>query len=78
MKSDKISCPYFLIFPEYRPIKSVTDGPRRFIVLNDSAIPKTVIKIYFNFLLKDLELFEYCRSNSYTTANKNFVQFADL
>ena len=40
---------YFLYFPINMPSKSVTVGLGRFIVLNVSASPKMVIKMYFNF-----------------------------
>ena len=40
---------YLLYFPRNRPSKSVTIGQGRFIVLNDSASPKRVVKIHFNF-----------------------------
>ena len=42
---------------------------------NDSASPKMVIQIYFNFFqifLKVLELFEGRRGDPYMTANGNF------
>ena len=45
----KISCLYLLLFSRNKPSNSVTDRPGWFIVLNDSAIPKMVIKIYLNF-----------------------------
>ena len=43
----KISRPYL----SYFHTKSNTVGPDRFIVLNDSADPKMVTQIYFNFFL---------------------------
>ena len=43
----KISRPYILYFPINKPSKSVTFGPGRFIILNDSSSPKIVIQIYF-------------------------------
>ena len=56
----KILLPYFLYFLRNKLSKSVTVGLGRacfgrvgsgwFIVLNDSASPKMVIKIYFSFL----------------------------
>ena len=70
---------YLLYFPINKTSKNITVGPGRFIVLNDSASPKMVMKAYFNFfrfLLKVLELFEYWRGNPYITTNKNFVSFA--
>ena len=54
-------------------------GPDRSIVLNDSASPKMVIKIYSNFLqlfVKVLQLFECRRSDPYMTAYRNFVRFS--
>ena len=41
---------YLLLFPRNKPSKSVTVGSDRFIVLNDSASPKMVMKMYFNFV----------------------------
>ena len=45
---DKISPPYLLYFLRNKPLKSVTVGSGRSIILKDSARPKIVIKIYFN------------------------------
>ena len=45
----KMSRPYLSYFPKNKPWNSVTIGPGRFIVLNDSASPKMVIQIYLNF-----------------------------
>ena len=67
----KISHLYLIYFPKNKPSNSVTvrSGrvqPGRFIVLNDSASPEMVIKIYFNFFrlfLKVLELFQYRRGD---------------
>ena len=47
--------------------------PCRFIVLNDSASPKLVIRIYSNFF-KVLELFECRRGDPFMIANRNFVE----
>ena len=49
----EISRPYLLKFPRNKPSKSVTVALRRvwssrFIVLNDSANPKMVIKMYIS------------------------------
>ena len=38
---------YHLYFPRSKLSNSVTIGPGQFIVLNDSASPKMVIKLYF-------------------------------
>ena len=54
-------------------------GPGRFLVLNDPASPKTVLKMYlhfFIFFLKVLELLECRRGDPYMIANRNFVRFA--
>ena len=75
----KISRLYLSNFLRNKPSKSVTVGPGRFIVLNDSADPKMVIKLYFNFydfFLKVLEQSEGRRGDPYMTANRNFVRFA--
>ena len=56
----KILLLYLIYYRRYRPSKSVTVGTGRFIVLNDSASTNMVTKMYLNFFLKDLELFE-CR-----------------
>ena len=48
-------------------------------VLNDSAGPKVVIKLHFNFFrsfLKVLKLSECRRGDPLMTANKNFIPFA--
>ena len=70
---------YLLDFPRNKLSKSVTVGSDRFIVLNDSTSPKMIIKIYFNFFqifVKVLELFGCCWGKPYTTADGNFVSFA--
>ena len=46
----KISRPHFIHFLTNKPLKSVIVGSGWFIVLNDSASPKMVIKIDFNIL----------------------------
>ena len=76
----KISGSYLLYFLRNKPSKSDTVGsgqvgPGQFIILNYSASPKMVIKIYFNLFrfLKVLEVFECSRGDPYTTANRNFV-----
>ena len=43
------SRPFLLYFLRNNSSKSVTVGLGRFIVLNDSASPKIVLKMYFNF-----------------------------
>ena len=55
----KLSRLFLLNFPSNRPSKSVTVGKGPVIVLNDSANPRMVINIYFNFsdFFKVLELF---------------------
>ena len=54
------------------------DGPSRFIILNDSAGPKMVIKIYFNFFRFFLKVQAVWMSSSrpIMTANRKFVRFA--
>ena len=77
--SNEISRPHLLYFPGNKPSKSVTIETGRFIVLNDSASLRMVVKIhskFLRFLLKVLELFEYRRGDPYITANRNFVCFA--
>ena len=49
------------------------DGSGQSIVLNNSASPKMVIKMFF---LKVLELFECRQGDPYMTAIRNFVRFA--
>ena len=68
---------YLLYFPRNRPSKSVTIGPCRFIILNDSASPKMVINIYlknYRCFSKVLELFECRRGNLYITANSRAAE----
>ena len=75
----KFSRLYLLYFLRNMPSKSVMVGPSQFIVLNDSASPKMVICINFNFFfdfLKILELFECRRGDPLMTTNKNFASFA--
>ena len=75
-----ISLPYLSYFPRNKHYGRA--GPRqswsgRFIVLIDSANPKMVITIYFNFFpnfFKGFKLFECRRSDPYMTVNKNFVR----
>ena len=50
----QISGSYLTYSPRNKPPKSVIVESCRFIVLNDSASPKMVIKIYFNF-------FRFCK-----------------
>ena len=48
--------------------KNVTGGSGRFIIFNDTASPIMVIQIimiFFPFVLKVLELFEYHRGKPY-------------
>ena len=45
----EISRSYLLCFPINKLSRSVKVGSGRFIVLNDSACPKMIIQIYFNF-----------------------------
>ena len=81
----KISRLCRIYFPRNYVSKSVTVGsarielgrvgPGQFIVLDDSASFKMVIKIYFNFF-KVLELFECRRGDPCMTDNMNFVRFA--
>ena len=69
---------FILYCQRNRPRQSVTVWPGWFNVLNHSATPKMIIKIYFNlfqFLLKVLELFECLRGDPYMIANRNFVRF---
>ena len=50
--------------------------PGRFIILNDFASSKMIIKYYFSFFrffLRDLELFEYRRGDPYMTANSTYA-----
>ena len=74
----KISRSYLLYYPRNKPSKSIIAGPDWFIVLNDSASLKMVIKMYFNFLrffLKVLKLSECRRGDLYMTTNGNLVRF---
>ena len=48
---DRISLPSRLYFQRNKPLKNVTVGPGRFIVWNDSASPKMIMKMYFNIFL---------------------------
>ena len=75
----KISRHYLLYFPpRNKPSKAVTVGPDRFIVSNDLASPKMVIKMHLHFsnFYKVLELIECRRRELHMTANRNFVRFA--
>ena len=45
----QISRSYLLNFSRNKPSKSITVGSGRLIVLNVSASPKMIIKIYCNF-----------------------------
>ena len=60
-------------------LRSGRAGPRQFIILNDSASPKMVMKVYFIlfqfFFLQVLEMFECRRGKPYMPANRNFVRF---
>ena len=66
---------YLLYFPKKNRQRALPVGPGRFIVLNDSASPKMIIKMYLIFF-KVLKLFECRRGDPYMTANKNFVRFS--
>ena len=76
----KISRSYLLLFTKNKPSKSVTVGSGWFIILNNSAIPKMVIKMFldlFRFKKKKvLELFECQQGDPYMTVSRNFVCFA--
>ena len=64
-----------------RALRSGMFGLGWFIDKNDSASPKIVIKMYFNFFLlflKVSELVECRRDYPYMTANKNFSRFCSL
>jgi len=70
-----IARPYLIYLTRIKPSNSVNVGQAQFIVLNDSANLKMVIKMYlhfFRFFLKVLELFKCCRGDRYTAADRNF------
>ena len=74
----KISRPYLLYFPKKYAVKWCYGrlGSGRFMILNDSASPKMVIKLYFNFcqfFKKILELFECRPCDLYMTDDRNFA-----
>ena len=75
---------HILIFYSFRKmsrqsaLRSGRARPGRFIVLNDSAGPKVVIKMYINifrFIIFFLKV-ECRRGDPYMTATRNFVHFA--
>ena len=69
------------LYSRNKPLKNVMVGPDLFILLNDSAIPKMIIEIYFNFFrffLKGLSCLNVVEATHMVIgrANRNFVRFA--